>query len=202
MNTRRKGSALWAVAAIALIGLATATAPAIADSDEHEYEEHSGYRHSQESSGSGAALHKSSLGGFDPLYIEECGSCHVPYPPAALPERSWRKLMGGLADHFGDNAELDAQTRARLTDYLVGARHNARRSDVTELSKRIKRDETPIRITELRRFKKEHDEVPSRAFRKNPDLMLSQCDSCHTKAAQGSYRERDINIPGIGAWED
>ena len=199
MNTNRKGNAIWAVAAIALIGLAAASAPAIADSD--EYEEHSGYRHSQESGGSKAALHKSSKGGFDSLYVEECGSCHVAYPPGALPARSWQKLMGGLSDHFGDNAELDADTQVQITDYLVRTRKHAR-GEVAELTKRVKRDAVPLRITELPHFKKEHREVPSRAFKKHPELMLSQCDSCHTKAAQGSYRERDINIPGVGAWED
>ena len=40
----------------------------------------------------------------NPLYQEECGSCHMAYPPGLLPGRSWEKLMTGLADHFGENA--------------------------------------------------------------------------------------------------
>ena len=44
----------------------------------------------------------------NPVYKEECGSCHMAYPPGLLPARSWTKVMSGLDNHFGDNAELDA----------------------------------------------------------------------------------------------
>ena len=31
----------------------------------------------------------------------ECSDCHLAYQPQMLPQRSWLKLMDGLADHFG-----------------------------------------------------------------------------------------------------
>ena len=55
----------------------------------------------------------------NPQYIDECGSCHMAYQPGLLPARSWQKIMGGLADHFGDNAELDPDVLVGLTAYLV-----------------------------------------------------------------------------------
>ncbi|HPQ24397.1 MAG TPA: cytochrome C, partial [Gammaproteobacteria bacterium] len=44
----------------------------------------------------------------NPLYLQECGSCHFAYQPGLLPARSWNNLMGGLENHFGENAELPA----------------------------------------------------------------------------------------------
>jgi len=40
----------------------------------------------------------------DPLYRSECGDCHMPYPAGLLPAASWRRIMNGLEDHFGDHA--------------------------------------------------------------------------------------------------
>ena len=55
----------------------------------------------------------------NPVYKEECGSCHMAYPPGLLPAISWQKVMAGLEDHFGDNAELDTATRQTISDFLL-----------------------------------------------------------------------------------
>jgi hypothetical protein len=31
---------------------------------------------------------------------------------------------------------------------------------------------------------------------------FANCNACHTRAAEGSFRERDIRIPGAGKWDD
>jgi hypothetical protein len=42
------------------------------------------------------------------LYRNECGSCHVLYPPNLLSDTSgWKEIMDGLHNHFGENAELE-----------------------------------------------------------------------------------------------
>src|SRR5512145_3377199 len=46
----------------------------------------------------------------DPEWLEECGACHIAYPPRFLPAESWREIMIGLDDHFGSDASLDART--------------------------------------------------------------------------------------------
>ena len=46
----------------------------------------------------------------NPKWKNECSACHMAYPPALLPERSWRKMMLGLERHFGQDASLDAPT--------------------------------------------------------------------------------------------
>ena len=161
-------------------------------SDE-EYEEHEEARHSTETAMS-----------TNPVYQNECGSCHMAYPPGLLPENAWRKLMSGLDNHFGDNAELDATSRQAITAFLV---NNSADQSNTGRSKRFaasgKGDAIPLRISALPYFKREHREIPARLVTGNKDVLsFSNCNACHKKAAQGSFRERDIHIPGHGRWDD
>ena len=138
----------------------------------------------------------------NPLYKSECGSCHFAYQPGFLPARSWRKLMGGLADHFGDNAELGEGDRKAIEAYLVAnAADNAGERRSRKLLRSIG-DSTPLRISEVPYFKHEHDEIPLRVIKHEKIGSFSNCIACHTKADLGSYAERDIRIPGVGRWED
>ncbi|MCW8841690.1 MAG: diheme cytochrome c [Gammaproteobacteria bacterium] len=138
------------------------------------------------------------------LYQSECGSCHFAYQPGLLPAASWEKLMGGLADHFGENAELFEDTRKTLTVYLVT--NAADNVDGYRRSAKILRSlngERPLRITETPYIRYKHNEIPPRVIRNNKDVRsLSNCAACHTRADTGSYAEREIDIPGIGRWED
>lgn len=137
-------------------------------------------------------------------YVAECATCHMAYPATLLPARSWQKLMGGLANHFGDNAELNDATRQPITDYLLagaGDRGGERRG--AKFAASVPAGETPLRISEVPYFKREHSEIPQRYIRDNPKVAsLSNCAACHTRAEQGSFSEREIVIPGVGRWED
>lgn len=136
-------------------------------------------------------------------YADECGSCHFAYQPGLLPERSWRKLMANLNDHFGENAELADEERQALTDYLVskaGDHSNARRSK--KLMRSISAGDTPLRITKIPYFQREHREVPGRALEHKDVGSLSHCQACHRTADRGDFEERNIDIPGDGRWED
>ncbi len=136
-------------------------------------------------------------------YESECGACHFAYQPGLLPAQSWKKLMGSLADHFGENAELDSETQDQLTTYLVEG--SAERSE-TRRSAKILRSlgaESPLRITDVPYIRYKHNEIPTRLIRGNPDVRsLSHCAACHTRAVKGSYAEREIHIPGVGRWDD
>jgi len=140
----------------------------------------------------------------NPLYKEECGSCHMSYPPGLLPERSWVRMMSGLEDHFGDNAELDSETARSIEQFLL--KNSADKSEYKrsrKFNQSIKSDVTPLRISELSYFKHEHDEIPKRMVTGNAEVKsFSQCNACHTKAEQGKFNEHDINIPGFGKWDD
>ena len=51
----------------------------------------------------------------NPTYAEECGSCHLAYPPGLLPAASWAKLMAGLRQHFPAADLVAAHLDAHLT---------------------------------------------------------------------------------------
>lgn len=139
----------------------------------------------------------------DASYAKECGACHFAYLPGLLPARSWDKLLDGLADHFGDNAELDSTMVAELRGYLAShaAEHsNSRRAQriIDSLAAGV----TPLRITEVPYIQRRHHELKPRHVKDNPKVQsLSRCDACHTKADQGSFAESDIVIPGFGRWD-
>ena len=135
----------------------------------------------------------------NPAYQAECGSCHIAYPPMLLPGRSWQKIMAGLDDHFGENAELDEETRRQIEDYLV------RVSDRVSYRKLFRNlgDSAPMRITELPYFVHEHDEIPARFIEGNDQVQsLSQCGACHREAERGLFDEDDVYIAGVGRWDD
>ena len=136
---------------------------------------------------------------MNPAYVEECGSCHMAYPAMLLPEQSWQKIMAGLEDHFGENAELDATTGREIEDYLV--RESARVS-YQKLFRNLG-DARPLRIIELPYFVHEHDEIPARFVAGNDRVKsLSQCSACHHDAERGRFDEDDVVIPGFGRWDD
>lgn len=137
------------------------------------------------------------------LYRSECAACHFAYQPGLLPARSWRYIMGNLADHYGDNAELDPDTVASLLTYLeANAADNAAERRSRRIVGSLAPDEVPLRITELPHLRHEHNEIPRRYLRDERIGSLSNCSACHTRAEEGSYREREISIPGLGRWDD
>ncbi|WP_038248760.1 diheme cytochrome c [Ghiorsea bivora] len=135
------------------------------------------------------------------LYQSDCASCHMAYQPNLLPSASWEKVMApkALEDHFGDNAEINEQDRLSILAYLktYAADNKGKRL------LRFNRGEAPLRVTELRYFKREHNEIPKRMVQDNPKVRsLSNCLACHTGAERGNYGERGIRISGYGYWED
>ncbi|MBF0425700.1 MAG: diheme cytochrome c [Magnetococcales bacterium] len=140
----------------------------------------------------------------DLLYEKECGSCHFPYQPWWLPERSWEKLMSGLQNHFGESAELTPATQQQLTGWLRN--HAAEHSTIGRargMLRSIKADATPLRITESGYFRRKHHELPRQVWQENPAVRsLARCDACHPRAELGSFNEHEVKIPGVGRWDD
>lgn len=145
-------------------------------------------------------LQKSQLD-FAPVtnqqYLDECGSCHFAFQPGLLPERSWRKIMNELDNHFGDSAEMASQIQPAILNYLLdnSAEHsNYLRSQ--NLVSSIKSDETPARITDTLYFKRKHNKIPADMFKDNLETgSFSNCNTCHRHAGQGLYNGHDVLIP-------
>ncbi len=138
------------------------------------------------------------------IYTKECGSCHFAYQPGLLPARSWTKMMNTLDKHFGDNAELDAETQKEITAYLVAnsAETSSHKASVKILNS-IKGDDAPLAISKTAYFTRKHREVPERMVKGNAQVKsFAACGTCHTAADKGSYDEHEVKIPGFGKFED
>jgi len=182
---------LAGILSFSFYGLGQSFASGGYEADEHDLD----HEYSEEYGDNGRQVSAAS----DPVYAEECGSCHLAYPAMLLPGESWQKIMAGLEDHFGENAELDAQTRGQIENFLV--RESARVS-YRKLFRNLG-NAAPLRITELPYFVHEHDEIPARFIIGNDQVKsLSQCNACHRDAEKGLFDEDDVVIPGVGRWDD
>lgn len=187
MNKRLIALLLTASASLLALGLMAS---------EREYE-------SGHDDGEGPALHHLA----DPnnrLYQKECGSCHLAYPPALLPAASWQAMMAGLANHFGDNAELDPASTGDITGFLARNAADQAGGDYAERTRRATRGRAPrLRITETDYFRGKHHEIPAKMVTGNPQVAsYSRCEACHTRAASGSFDEHEVRIAGYGRFDD
>lgn len=139
----------------------------------------------------------------DAKYNTECGSCHFAYQPGWLPERSWRRLMTAeaLADHFGQNAELDEEERKQLLSVL--ATHAADSSYYKRSRKvmsTLSDNEAPLRITEVPYIHDKHSSIPKDIFKNDKVKGPAFCDKCHTGASKGNFDDDGVVIPDRGTW--
>jgi hypothetical protein len=128
-----------------------------------------------------------------PAFQAECASCHLAFPPQLLAAEDWKRVMASLDKHYGDNASLDAKTRAILEDFLV---RNAGKPE------KVGAGGTAPRLTSTPWFKRKHHEVPRADWTHAKVKTPANCAACHTKAAEGSYREREIIMPNGKKWEN
>lgn len=129
-----------------------------------------------------------------PAYQEECGSCHLAFPPALLPVASWRAVMAGLTRHFGSDASLDQAKAREIGNYLDA---NAARRE--QYATRDAGGRPLLRITEGDWFRREHrsghDGITAAVWQLPSVKSAANCAACHRGAAQGDYSEREIRIP-------
>ncbi|MFZ2540800.1 MAG: diheme cytochrome c [Gallionella sp.] len=119
---------------------------------------------------------------------DECGSCHIAYPPRFLRAESWRAVMSGLDKHFGSDASVDAETASEISKFLVtNASNKARKSADGK--------EPPLRITDTRWFQSEHRKEKAYVGKDRRVKSLADCGGCHSYAASGSFAEGDIRMP-------
>ena len=140
----------------------------------------------------------------NPLYSDECGACHFAYQPGLLPARSWERMLGGLDEHFGDNAELTPEVAVRIQNYLVSnAADRSQHKRSRSISRSLAAEQTPLRITGMAYFQRKHDEIPGRLVADNEAVgSFANCQACHAAADQGSYDEDEVRIAGYGRWDD
>jgi hypothetical protein len=104
------------------------------------------------------------------VWQEECGCCHMAFPPAMLSRSDWHLLMEELDKHFGVNASLDPKTRGEIAAFLernAGSSWGGHSAD-------------SHRITETGWFIKKH-KASMRMVAKGRVKSLADCAACHTE---------------------
>lgn len=130
----------------------------------------------------GAAAHAGNhqYGPYPAQYAEECGSCHVPYPPQRMTQAGWETQMRNLKQHYGTDASVDDAANKAILSYLVANASPKEKNAPTEPS---------ARLTKTRWFVKEHGGTPPKG------QSFSNCNGCHTQAEKGDYTERTLKTP-------
>jgi len=121
-----------------------------------------------------------------PMYVQECGACHAPFPPGLLPADSWQRLMSDLPRHYSTDASLDTATRTALSVWLTAHAGTGKRARTAPPEDRITRSDW---------FVREHREVPAATWNRASIRSAANCGACHEGAAQGLYDERGVRIP-------
>lgn len=105
---------------------------------------------------------------------QECGACHVAYPPKMLNGENWQQLMGSLDKHFDSNAVLDARDGKVILDFL---QRNAGSGD--------RYGSASLRISDTPWFKREHRVISPNEWLLPEVKTKSNCSACHGKVVLG-----------------
>jgi hypothetical protein len=120
------------------------------------------------------------------VYTQECGSCHLAFPPNMLPKASWHRVMNSLDKHYGSDASLDAAMQKQIDTWL---QTNGGQG------KRAREEPLQDRITRSAWFERKHREVSAATFKRASIKSPANCTACHRDAAQGDFDEDRVRIP-------
>ncbi len=132
-------------------------------------------------------------------YRTECGGCHAPFPAWMMPADAWRRILGSLKKHFGDDVNLEPAEAKEVIAYLTA---NAAKGDSTVVRVAPAKPGAPPglpRVTETNHFRERHAEISLNSVKSNPKIgSFANCQACHPHADLGGYREEDVYIPRSG----
>lgn len=127
-------------------------------------------------------------------YQQECGSCHIPFPPQLLSADAWKAVMAQLDRHYGDNAEIPADTAQAITAYLVRWAGPERKVGSPPGN--------PPRLTQTRYFQEEHRKIPRAIWSRSDVRSPANCGACHQQADRGIFDDETIKLPGVEKWRE
>ena len=187
MNHFCRGALLGLLLVMLFVFLA-ATISADDDGKRHRRRER---RHNEDSHHGGRSLRLVS----NATYTDQCGACHFAYQPELLPSESWKRILDGTDDHFGDTVDLDPNARLEISGYLAS---NAADTSSAELAQKIVRclnSRTPLRITDIPYIRKAHHEISQQVVKRTSVGSWSNCIACHRTAGKGVYDDDWVSIP-------
>src|SRR5580704_7831448 len=133
-------------------------------------------------------------GPLDPTYAQECGSCHMAYPPSLAPSPRWIAIMDGLPNHFGEDASLEPGLMTRIRAYLT---MNAAEKWDTRAAHELQGSNPldPLRMTATPFWIRMHQGIPESVFKSRAVGAKGACEKCHSDASTGRFDPQDIHIP-------
>ena len=133
-------------------------------------------------------------GPLDPTYEQECGSCHMAYPPSLAPSARWIAILANLSDHFGEDASLKPDVAAQIRAYLT---MNAAEKWDTRAAHELQGSNPldPLRLTATPFWIRMHQGIPESVFKSRAVGAKGACEKCHSDASTGRFDPQDIHIP-------
>lgn len=125
-------------------------------------------------------------GDMPEAYAQECGACHVPYPPGMLGEAPWRRIMAALGQHYGTDASLEAAP-ARQIEAWLQAHAGAYR--------RVREEPPQDRITRSSWYLRKHRDVEAATWQLPSVKSAANCAACHAGADRGLYDDDNLRYP-------
>ncbi len=132
------------------------------------------------------------------LFVSECASCHILYPPHLLPKASWKRMMSTLSDHFGDDASLDEKERKEIESYLLAnAANTSPKEAAVYLRRSIEANASNVIIapSQTKYWKKRHAKIDPKLFEREEVRSRSNCKACHGDIEKGMIEDRNIRLP-------
>ncbi len=121
-----------------------------------------------------------------PLYKQECGTCHMAYPPGFLSKPAWGRVMNSLSRHYGTDASLDDTQVREIGQWL---------NQNGGTYKRVVNASKDDRLTTTEWFLRKHREIAPNVFQRAAIKSPANCTACHTTAAKGDFEEDNVRIP-------
>lgn len=130
----------------------------------------------------------------DPVYAEQCGACHLAYPPSLAPAATWDAILGDLQHHFGQDATLSAEQVATIRAW-VDANDAARWDTLASHVLRVPAADGSRRLTDTPGWRRLHRHIADAVFASEAVGGRSSCEACHGDAANGRFAPQRIAIP-------
>ena len=130
----------------------------------------------------------------DPVYAEQCGACHLAYPPSLAPAATWDGILGDLQHHFGQDATLSPEQVATIRAW-VDANDAAHWDTLASHVLRVPAADGSRRLTDTPGWRRLHRRIADAVFASKAVGGRSSCEACHGDAATGLFAPQRIAVP-------
>lgn len=130
-----------------------------------------------------------------PVFFKQCGDCHKVYPPFLLPEKSWKRIIDDLDNHFGEEiteANITKPEQASIREFLYAnsAEHSTREASVKIMNSLGER--RPKAITKTPYWRETHKDIPLSVYKDKKIKDKSNCVACHKDIDLGNLDDMNI----------